>query len=90
MSGEISASASGGAAIRSGLDGDPTLSIEDALGSLAADPTAAGDYYVNIDPAVAAAMPMPDPSVGSAVSALAMLNNANWDMPYLTTGPKVF
>ncbi len=85
-----SASASGGAAIRSGLDGDPTLSIEDALGSLAADPTAAGDYYVNIDPAVAAAMPMPDPSVGSAVSALAMLNNANWDMPYLTTGPKVF
>ncbi|MBC7637825.1 MAG: S8 family serine peptidase [Acetobacteraceae bacterium] len=86
----ISAAASGGAAIRSALDGTPTLRMADALGSLAADPTAPGDFYASIDPAIAAALPMPDLSIGAGVSALAMLNNANWDLPYLTNAPTVF
>ena len=87
-SGLAAATASAGVAIRSGLDAG--FSVDDALGSLADDPTAAGDFYARIDPGMAALVPASDLSVGAAASVFAMVNNATMGLPYLTNPQTMF
>ncbi len=79
-SGLAVAATSGGVALRSGLDAG--ISVTDALGSLVDDPTAAGDFYASIDPGLTT-LPAADLAAGAA-SAFAMVNNANFGLPYLT------
>lgn len=86
-SGLAAANSSGGVALRSGLDAG--LSVADALNGLASDPTAPGDFYASLDPAVAA-LPIADGPMGASASTFAMVNNATIGLPYLPEPAIVF
>lgn len=60
------------------------VTVAGALTALSSNPTANADFYASIDPQAAVFANAASSSLGASTSALAMLNNASFGVPFVT------